>query len=287
MVSLPGFGMSGPYKYYQGFGANVEAVCGLTLLRGYRDLDPTTTSSTFHMDAASGITATFAILSALHFRNRTGKGQFIDFSQAENMIPHIGETILDYTMNGRVQTTLGNRHPSMAPHGCYPCKGEDKWVTIAVASDEEWKGFCRVMGNPPWTQDERFSNILSRWRHQDELDRLISEWTKEQDSYEVMELLQKEGVAAGPVLDDADAYADPHIFARGFFEPIQHREAGTHIYPGIMWKMPKTPGTIRSAPPCLGEHNDYVYKEVLKMSDEEIARLKEEEHIGDTYLEDA
>jgi len=121
MVSMPAFGMSGPYKYYQGFGINVESICGLTWLRAYPDADLTDTSSTLHMDAVSGAGAGFAIMAALLYRRRTGKGQFIDFAQAENLMQSIGETLMDYTMNGRVQTSLGNRHPMMAPHGCYPC----------------------------------------------------------------------------------------------------------------------------------------------------------------------
>jgi len=187
---------------------------------------------------------------------------------------------MDYTMNGRVQDTPGNRHPFMAPHGCYRCRGEDRWVAIAVASDEEWQGLCRAMGNPDWTKNERFADSLSRYRNQDELDRLIEEWTSQHDAYAVMFALQREGVATGAVLDDRDAYNDPHLKDRGFFQELTHPDCGTHLYPGIMWKMSKTPNAIRTPPCCLGEHNEYVYKKLLGVSDEEYAQLDKEGHIG-------
>jgi len=280
-LSMPGLGTSGPHKHFAGFGAQLQAMAGHTWLTCYPDLDHTTTQSMlFHCNAASGATAAFAILCALHYRNRTGKGQYIDLAQIETVIPHLGEAIMDYTMNRRVQHPIGNRHPSMAPHGVYRCSGEDRWVAISVSSEEEWDGLCRALGNPPWAKERRFSDALSRWRNQEELDRLIEEWTSHHDHYEVMHILQQEGVPAGPVMDQRDAYHDAQLNSRGFFEVVRHREAGTHLYPGMLWKMSRTPMSIRRPPPCLGEHNDYVFREVLRMSEEEIAELEREKIIG-------
>jgi benzylsuccinate CoA-transferase BbsF subunit len=175
-LSMPGLGCSGPHKYCSVFGAQLQALAGHTWLTRYPDLDYTTTQSLiFHSDAAAGATAAFAILCALRYRKRTGKGQFIDLAQLETVVPHLGEAIMDYTMNSRIPEPLGNRHHAMAPHGVYRCRGEDKWVVIAVSSDEEWQGFCRAMGNPTWSKEERFSTVLKRLHHQDELDKLIEE----------------------------------------------------------------------------------------------------------------
>lgn len=280
-LSMPGLGCSGPHKYCTIFGAQLQALASHTWLTRYPDLDYTTTQSLiFHSDAAAGATAAFAVLCALRYRKRTGKGQFIDLAQLESVVPHLGEAVMDYTMNGRVQEPLGNRHPSMAPHGVYRCRGEDRWVVIAVSSDKEWQGLCLAVGNPPWSKEERFSTTLRRLENQDELDKYIEEWTCNHDNYEVMYILQKEGVAAGPVIDQRDALHDAQLTSRGFFELVSHREAGTHLYPGMLWKMGKTPLNIRKPPPCLGEHNDYVFKHVLGMSDDEIAELEKEQLIG-------
>lgn len=285
-LSMPGLGGTGCHKDATMFGAQLQALAGHTWLTRYPDLDYTTTQSQlFHCDASSGATAAFGILCALHYRNRTGKGQYIDLAQIETLIPHLGEAVMDYTMNQRVQHPMGNRHPSMTPHGVYRCRGEDRWAAISVSSDEEWEGLCRAIGNPPWAKEERFCDALSRWRNQDELDRLIEDWTSQHDHYEVMHILQREGVPAGPVMDQRDAYHDAQLISRGFFEVVSHREAGTHLYPGMLWKMPKTPMSIRRPPPCLGEHNDYVFRDVLGMSEDEVAELEKENIIGgDTYL---
>jgi crotonobetainyl-CoA:carnitine CoA-transferase CaiB-like acyl-CoA transferase len=285
-LSMPGLGCTGPHKYCSLFGAQLQALAAHTWLTRYPDLDYTTTQSLlFHCDASSGATAAFAILCALRYRKRTGKGQFIDLAQIETVIPHLGEAVMDYTMNRRVQQPQGNRHPSMAPHGVYRCRGEDKWAVISVSSDEEWHGLCRALGNPTWAQDERFSTATGRLDNQDELDKYLEEWTCCHDNYEVMYVLQGQGVPAGPVIDQRDAYHDAQLVSRGFFEVVNHREAGTHRYPGMLWKMSKTPLSIRKPPPCLGEHNDDVFKDILHLTDEEMAPLEEKQIIGgDEYI---
>ena len=280
-LRMPGLGCTGPHKYCSLFGAQLQALAGHTWLTGYPDLDLTTTQSLlFHCDASSGATAAFAVLCALYYRKRTGKGQFIDLAQIETVIPHLADAVMDYTMNGRIQTAMGNRHAYMAPHGVYRCRGEDDWIAIAVGSDAEWENLSRALGNPDWCSDDKFSTVLGRLENQDEMDKLIEEWTCNHDKYEAMFILQKEGVAAGPVMNHRDALHDLHLGSRGFFEIVNHRESGTHQYPGMLWKMSETPCSIRMPPPCLGEHNDYVFKEVIGMSDDEIASLEQENIIG-------
>ena len=147
MVSASGLGKAGPYKGYSTFGSNIDAMSGMMSLRGYPDDDSMirTTSHVWSDNVAAG-TVAFAVLVALHYREKTGKGQFIDLSQADAFLPHMGETIMEYTMNNRVQEAVGNRESSMAPHGCYRCRGSDKWVTIAVSSHEQWEAFCQALG---------------------------------------------------------------------------------------------------------------------------------------------
>jgi len=292
-ISAPLYGCSGPYSKDLGYGNNAESMAGLALRRGYRDRPPTDTGFTFWMDDSSARGMIFAALAALHHRNKTGKGQFIEISQFENLIGRLGESIMDYTMNGRVEERLGNRDPRAAPCGCYRCKGEDRWANITVFTDQEWQGFCRALGDPSWTKEERFSNPLSRLENQDELDKYVEEWTLKHDNYEVMEILQKEGVPAGPVTDERDIFNDPHIKTRGFLEMVNHPEAGpapdygpgSHLYVGVAWKLSKTPGRIYKHAARLGEDNEYVYKQLIGVSDEEYAELEKEGHIGMDYAE--
>jgi crotonobetainyl-CoA:carnitine CoA-transferase CaiB-like acyl-CoA transferase len=236
------------------------------------------------MDAAAGACIAFAVMAALYRRHRTGKGQFIDVAQAETIIPQMGQAIMDYTMNGRDQTTLGNRDPSIAPQGCYQCLGKDKWAVISVEDDRQWGELCRIIGRPELATAPRFADVLSRNKNHDELDRIIEQWTLRHAHYEVMHLLQDAGIAAGAVMEPGDCLSDPHLEQRGFYETITHPEAGTHPYPGFLWKMSKTPSKVRHPPPCLGEHNEYVYKKLLNVSDEEYALLEQEKHIGKDYI---
>ncbi len=286
VMQMPAFGLSGPYMQTQAFGIGVEGPCGFTASRGYSD-DPAykLVPSVVHMDAASGPGCAFALLTALHYRDRTGQGQFIEFAQAENMLQHLGAYFLDAQMNQRVHGPMGNHHPRMAPHNVYPCAGHATWVAIAVADDAEWQGLCKALAWPAWAMEARFRTTPGRLQHQDELDAHLTAWTRQQTPADVAQLLQANGVTAGPVLSVADAYADPHLQARGFFEIVTHPEAGTHAYPGILWRMSHTPAHIRTPACCLGEHNAYVYGELLGYRAEEIDALTQAGHIGDTYVE--
>ena len=286
MIRMPGWGLTGPYKYYRAFGSQMEHTVAHSYLRGYRDMDPTSLTSTYHCDSAAGGTAAFAAVMALRRRDRTGQGQFIEVAQVEAMIPQLGQSMLDYTMNGRVQKTVHNWDPALAraPHNCYCCKGDDRWINITVTSEEEWEALCRAMGNPPWTREERFSDTLSRIKNQEALDKLVEAWTLQHDNMALMHLLQKEGVPAGAVFNAESAYNDPHLKDRGFFQQMTQEDCGTHLYHGLTWKASKTPNRLR-LPPCrLGEHNEYVYKKVIGVSDEEYARLEAEGHIGMDFI---
>jgi len=276
VIGLPAFGATGPQKGYLGYGINLEPHSGFSSLTGYYGEDVPRRSGVDHMDPLSGTHAAGAIVAALLYTRRTGKGTFIDFSHMESAINVIGEAIMDYTMNGRVQGRLGNRHPYMAPHGCYRCQGEDNWVTISVSSDAEWDALCRAMGSPTWTKDERFADSFSRWQHQNELDPLIETWTCERENYQVMYLLQKIGCPAGAVLSVADLIRDPQLRERGFFPEVTHPEAGTLRVIGPRWKASRTPPAIERPAPCFAQDNDYVFREILGLSDAEVDQLYKE-----------
>ena len=285
MVSMPGFGVEGPYKGYVGLGYVFDSVAGHAGLRGYPDDEIKGSTGILHADGVAALNCVLAVLMALRYKRRTGRGQFIDIAQTEAFMPHLGWAVMDYTMNKRVQSSIGNRDTSMAPHGVYRCKGDDSWVALAIGSDDEWKRFCQAIGNPSWTQDEKFKTALSRWKHQDELDKLIELWTIEHDHYEVMQRLQNAGVAAGALLDDTEVYSDPHIFQSGFFEVAPHSEAGIHPYPAISYKLTKTPLSVRRPPALLGEDNEFVLRGLLGLSEQEIIRLGQERIIGTVPIE--
>ena len=196
------------------------------------------------------------------------------------MMPYIGRYFMDYSMNGRDSSTLGNRHTS-AIQGCYPCAGEDRWVNITLFDDDDWTAFRKAIGSPDWADDERFATHVSRYENQRALDERIAEWTRLHDHYEVMHILQRAGIAAGPVIDQRDAFNDPHLQERGIFEEVYHQDVdGSHLYVGAPYKMSDMPIKIRRGPVQLGQDNEYVYKQVIGVSDKEYAELERLGHIG-------
>ncbi|MEE9284742.1 MAG: CoA transferase [Dehalococcoidia bacterium] len=283
MVRMPAYGLTGPYRTYRSFGSHIEGASGHTYLRGYHDTDPTETEDVYFGDASAAVAAAFAVATALHQLRRTGKGQLIELAQTENVVNYFGELLLDYQMNGRIAGHAENDLGAMAPHNTYPCAGDDRWIAIAVGNDEAWQGLVRVMGNPSWAAEQRFTGQPQRYENRRELDSLVGEWTGQHEGRWLMERLQAAGVPAGVVNDDRDAFEDRHLNVRGFFETLRHPEVGVHRYPGIIWKMARTPNAIRFPPALLGQHNPYVYRELFGVSSEEYTRLEAEGHIGADY----
>ena len=281
-AKMSGYGDTGDYRDYRAMAMSVDHPIGHAALRWYRDLDPTNMDSCAFEDPMMGVTGVFAIVSALHHRNRTGKGQALDMCLAEVGMTSLPLAYMDYSMNGRVHDKLGNRDPVAAPCGVFRCLGQDKWVSISIFNDEEWEAFGRIVGEE-WVQDPRFNNVLSRQKNQDELEPLVEAWTSRHGDYEVMYLLQNVGIAAGPVLDDEAACNDPHLNARGFFVEESQEDVGTHLYPGFITRMSKTPCQVWRGPVRLGEDNEYVYKKVLGISNAEYETLVETGHIGTEY----
>jgi len=282
MVSSTGYGFYGPWSNFGATGPATEGAAGLAYQTGYLGGGPVMAEIPY-TDYTSGEHTVFAVMAALMHRLRTGQGQFVDISQTQATSSTIPEVLMDFSANGRSGQRFGNQDTVMSPHGCYPCRGDDRWITIAVATDEEWQAVCRVLGQNGWAADPRFEDSLSRWKNRDELDALIGTVTSTWDAHALMHALQKDGVAAGAVLDSKDLLFDPHLGQRNFYEVVTHHES-TGIpplpYAGRPWKLSKTPAVNSQPAPLMGEHNNLVLSGLLGKTAEEMAELEEAGIIG-------
>jgi crotonobetainyl-CoA:carnitine CoA-transferase CaiB-like acyl-CoA transferase len=280
MISLSGYGQDGPWRDFSAYGMGLEPASGISSLTGYPGGDPLRTGISF-TDPYSGIVGAGAVLAALVYRRRTGKGQYIDLSEQEAAIPVTGYGTMDYAMNKRLPMRTGNRSLWYAPQGVYRCTGEDNWLAITVRNDTEWAAFCAATGHEEWASDRRFADVLSRFEHHDALDELIEAWTKTQDSREAMEKLQAAGVIAAAVLSPKQVLFDPHLKARGFYDRVETENAGIRPLPhqlGAKFSEFEMPSARRA--PRLGEHNEEILVGLLGMSQEEIVKLEETKVIG-------
>jgi crotonobetainyl-CoA:carnitine CoA-transferase CaiB-like acyl-CoA transferase len=270
MLSSSGYGGSGPYARYVTWGPNIEALSGLSTLSGFPDR-PCTVTQYAYPDALSALHGFVAVLSALEHRRRTGRGQAIDLAQYETTASVIGDVLMEYLANGREPARRGNRSLTAAPHNCYRCRGDDRWCAIAVFSDDEWPRLCGVMERPELATDARFATSAARLAHVDELDRLIEAWTASCDAYDVMRAVQGAGVAAGVVQTVADQLErDAQLAARGFFEEIEHAVKGRVLATGIPLGLTATPGRTTGTGAAVGADNDYVFRELLGLSADEM-----------------
>lgn len=276
MIALSGYGATGPEKDYVSYGPPQVVLSGMSSLTGYQGGPPMQAGFSYG-DPNGGVHGTFAVLCALLHRAKTGEGQYIDLSQREACAMLLPEGVMDYTMNGTQPPRMGNRDPQMAPHGVFRCCGDDRWVSIAVRNDEEWRGMCAAMGQAELAAASRFATLAARKENEDVLEQLVTAWTRERSAEEVTRCLQQTGVPAYPSLDGKDILANPHVAARGFFVELEHPEVGKRRHLGIPWKMSRTPCEIRRPAPCLGQDTDYVLEEILGLSREEVTSLRERE----------
>lgn len=273
-LSSSACGQTGPHARHVGYAPNFAGAAGLCFVTGYEDWPPSVLSGAF--DLRSATTAAFAVLAALLYRQRTGEGQYIDMSSQEAIAMLNTDALMDYLMNGRVRVRRGNRDDRMVPHNCYRCAGEDEWISIAVATDEEWQALCRVMGKPELVADARFCTAELRRANEEELDRVIAGWTAGRDACELMHLLQAAGVAAAPSLSNKALFQDPHLRERGVFVQIDHPVLGKDWVIAPPWRLSRTPATIRRHAPLLGEHTYQVFEQLLGMTRAEIEALEKE-----------
>ncbi|MFQ5826691.1 MAG: CaiB/BaiF CoA transferase family protein, partial [Dehalococcoidia bacterium] len=273
MLSSSNQGQTGPHREHRGFGWNLGGLAGFNHVTGWPDrigVAPNTAWTDFFAPWY----ATVSILGALDYRRRTGEGQYIDLSQYEAGLSFLSVALLEYAANGRERTRQGNRSPRAAPHGAYPCRGEDRWCVISVHTQEQWRAFSQAIGDPVWVRDPRFATLEARKEHEDELDVLVAAWTLGLAPEEVMAGLQRAGVAAGVVENAQDLLErDPQLTHRGYFQFLDHPDMGpsSHIY----WPahLSLTPAQLRYAP-LLGEHTEMVCREILGMSDGEFQELR-------------
>ncbi|MFC1991878.1 CaiB/BaiF CoA transferase family protein [Chloroflexota bacterium] len=280
MLSTCMQGQTGPYRSHSASGHKLSALSGYNHISGWPDREPGWVGP--YTDYIAPRYNIIAILAALDYRQQTGKGQFLDMAQNEAGVQFMAPLILDYAVNQRVANRMGNQHPYAAPHNAYRCIGEDRWCAISVFTDEEWESLCGVIGNPALAKNPKFSTLLARKENEEELDRLVNEWTIKHQAEEVMTLMQSAGVAAG-VAETAEDQLDydPQLKDRHFFWELDFPGMGKYRSPvGANFLLSKTPYELRRSPSVLGEHNDYVFKELLGLSDEEITELVKERVIA-------
>lgn len=265
-------GKTGPYSRLPGHGIVGSQLAGFSVITGWPDREPTVPFGAY-TDFTAFPFMVIALISALIHRKKTGKGQYIDLSQMEACVQLLAPPVMDYMINGRVLERNGNRDPYAAPHAVYRCQGDESWCAIAVFTDGEWGSLCSVIGDPEWTRQERFATFKSRKENEDELNALLEEWTVDYGARQVMELMQTTGVPAGVVESGEDLVADPQLNHRGTHVVLDHPEVGQHIYAPPPYRLSRTPAELAMPAPCIGQHNEYVLKEVLGMSDDEVADL--------------
>ncbi|MGH7833427.1 MAG: CaiB/BaiF CoA transferase family protein [Candidatus Binatia bacterium] len=272
MLSSSNLGQTGPHAHHAGFGSQLSSLAGFTNLTGHSDGPPQILYGPY-IDYIAVAYGAVALLAALDFRERTGKGNNIDIAQYETGLQFIAPLLLDYKVNGKVAKRDGNRDPHAAPHGAYPCKGEDSWCVISVSSDDEWKSLIGAMGNPPWSQESRFATFQKRKENEPELDKNLGDWTARFTARELAGKLQKAGVRSGIVNTMKDLYDDPQLKHRGQWVALQHPEIGRMHYqrPPFIFSESDT-GPTRPDP-LLGEHNEYFYKQLLGIPEDEYKKL--------------
>lgn len=288
-VYQPMQGYDGPHRDFLGFGAVLTPITGFSHLTGFPDRPPAGLGTNYPDYVINPGHTLVAVLAALRYRRRTGKGQRIELSQLESSVAAIAPAVMDYTVNGRIETRAGNRSPYAAPHGAFLCKtikvstpfgaaDEQRWCAIACFSDEQWQALRRAIGDPEWTRSDRFATLAGRKEHEDELERCMTEWTSERLDTDVMATLQAAGVPAGVVQNARDILeGDPHVRERGYYVYLDHPEAGHNAYDGPGFRLTKTPAQYRTPAACLGEHNFQVATEILGLSADEIADLMAEQ----------
>jgi len=275
-LSSTAYGYTGPWRRAGSRARTVDASCGMSYLTGYEN-GPSHRASNNYMDHSVGNNVAYALLLALYQRNKTGKGMRIDLTMQETGVSAIGPAILE-TQRGITRSRLGCGHMWKSPHNVFPCLGFDRWIAIAVSSDEEWQRLRQAMDEPLWAADPRFDTTQGRWRHRHHLGDLLSDWTQTKDDQDLMNHLQINGVAAGAVLTAEDLVANPHLKDRGYieeFENVNAPHAGKRKYAGRPFRMPQIPFTIRHVA-ALGEHNVETLRDVAGLSDEEIATMANE-----------
>jgi crotonobetainyl-CoA:carnitine CoA-transferase CaiB-like acyl-CoA transferase len=281
MISMSAMGQTGPWKDFVAFGPTLQALSGLTDLTSFAKDSPLGLGYAY-ADTMSGLYAALAVLAALQYRDRTGEGQYIDLSEYEAICTVMGPSFLDISINHKEVLPQGNRSDYIlaAPYGCYKCMGMDRWCVIAVFDEVEWQALCRVMGYPDWTKEERFSTLSKRKERADELDKFLEQWTFQYTPEEVVNLLQKAGVPAGVVQNAEELSRDPQLIARDFFVHLEHPVLGSTLSDKSPIRFKECRTAHWKAAALLGEDNQYVFLELLGLTEGEFSSYAEKGIIG-------
>jgi benzylsuccinate CoA-transferase BbsF subunit len=274
MLSMSGYGQNGPYRNYLGYGPPAAALAGFFDQMGYEGTGPMELGISY-MDPNAGIFGAVAVMVALIHRKKTGRGQYIDQSQLETAVTLMGEGLLHYEMTGKEPRRMGNHDRVMAPHETYKAQGDaDKWVSIAVGSEEEWRNLCAAIGMPELASDPRFSTEAARKRNEKELDAIVTLWTTKHDRWEATRILQEAGVAAFPSMSNKDLASDPHLRERGYLIEMEHPEVGRRTHVAMPWTFADEPRRIRSAAPVRGADTDEILTNLAGYSREKVEELR-------------
>ncbi len=274
MLSTCNQGQYGPHAHHAGFGSHLTSLSGFTHTLGFPDRPPVLLYGPYIDYIAVGY-GTIAVLAALVRRQRTGRGAYIDLSQYETGLQLIAPTLLDLFVNGRVAERQGNRHPTAAPHGVFPCRGEDQWCALSVADDESWRCFVSALGDPEWALDPAVATAVGRKAHEDHLEQLVAAWTCERTREEVVEVLRERDVPVYPVSSMRDLLDDPQLAHRGYWQAVEHPVLGRVHVAAPPYLLTRTPPRQERAAPLLGQDNAYVFGQVLGLSETEIADLEQ------------
>jgi crotonobetainyl-CoA:carnitine CoA-transferase CaiB-like acyl-CoA transferase len=265
-------GQTGPLARLAGFGTMGAQLAGFGEVVGWPDRPPAAPFGAY-TDYVSPRLIAATLLAALDHRHRTGEGQYIDAAQVEAAIHFLGPAVLDYTVNGRIQTRAGNASAEHAPHGVYPATGEDRWVAIACANDEQWDALCSATGHEEWRSDPRFASSAARQTNAAALDAALAAWTAPREVAKIEATLQAARVPVHRLTSTFDAIADPQLLHRGTFVTVEHPELGPVSIESSRFRLSRTPAEITAPGPTFGQHNDYVLRQILGMADEEIGDL--------------
>jgi crotonobetainyl-CoA:carnitine CoA-transferase CaiB-like acyl-CoA transferase len=284
VMRLPPTGSSGDWAGWMGFGPQFDALTGFLWMCGHPGSDPTTSpAATTYMDSATGPATAFATMAALHYRDATGRGQEVEVGQIDNTIQHLGDVLVDLQLTGEDPDRIGNRHPALAPQGIYACA--DGWLALSIASDEEWRALADAMGRTDLATDERLASVEGRQADHDDIDDLVTAWTSSITVADGWGVLRKAAIAAAPLMDDAMLAADPQLAARRWFRPATSRDVGTFLHAGSIFH--GVPHRWDSGAPVLGEHNDYVYRDILGIGDGELEALRGDGILAEDYVDTA
>ena len=273
MVSLPGFGRQGPHGGFVSFGGPLMAYTGMSYLWGHPDSPPNARVKVAQPDYIAAATQTLAVMAALHHRAATGEGQHVEIAQVEATIAAMEGVYLDYFANGTVAGPMGNRDPNAVPQGCYPCLGHEAWCVVSCTTDAQWRALATMIGGEALADDAGLATAEQRWQRRDELDELISNWTRDRTSYQVMRDLQAAGVPAGVMQTAEDLWRDVHLRARDYPVMMAHHDLGTLEHAGMSVRLHATPGQIQRPVGPMGEANEEVFRGLLGLSESELGRL--------------